>query len=152
MHGASYLPKIHYNLGTITILSPPIKFTSFWSSNRTCSVQCSSSLHISCYCKDLSAGKRKHSWLLFKYHAGLMLQQTSMQSAPRIDHYSVVIKDATGTEALGPLSYPGNSSSLSANISSLPQCMSYTVSVTASNTGGRTTAEAELSEFANISA
>ena len=55
----------------------------------------------------------------------------------------------TGQQVVLAQTFPGPSSSLSLDISSLPQCMSYTVSVTASNTGGSTTAEAKLSKLSH---
>ena len=68
---------------------------------------------------------------------------------PSVVEYTVVVR-GQGEQDLTVQIFPGHSSSLSLNISSLPQCMNYTVSVTASNTGGDMTAEAQLSELNNV--
>ena len=73
-------------------------------------------------------------------------QLSSPSSQPRVDEYLVAILNETSHELLGQ-SFPGDGSSLSLDISSLQQCMSYTVSVTATNTGGSRIASAMLCEL-----
>ena len=70
---------------------------------------------------------------------------------PRVATYSVNITDMSGQQVGAVQTFPGSSSSLSLDISSLPQCMSYTVSVTASNTGGSATTNDTLCEFTTYS-
>ena len=67
--------------------------------------------------------------------------------SPRVAIYSVAVTDVTGQQVGVVQTFPGSSSPLSLDISSLPQCMSYTVSVTASNTGGSATTNDTLCEF-----
>ena len=87
---------------------------------------------------------------LHDYKNELLFSQSSgSPPRPSVTEYTVTVRDQ-GQQVLTMQTFPGHSSSLSLNISSLPQCMSYTVSVTASNTGGNTTAEAELSEFVDM--
>ena len=67
-----------------------------------------------------------------------------MQNAPQVDEYTVLVREARGLELITPPPYPGNSTILSLTISSLPQCMSYTVFVTASNTALESTSASTL--------
>ena len=85
-----------------------------------------------------------HSNYIIILYWSLSLQPTA-RPPPRVT-YSVAVTDVTGQQVGGKQTFPGSSSSLSVDISSLPQCMSYTVSVTASNTGGSTTANTTLCE------
>ena len=80
-------------------------------------------------------------------HTSCLLSQY-MGSAPRppVTKYVVVLEDEK-RNIRGPWNFLGNSSSLSLNISSPPQCISYTVSVTASNTGGSITTNTTLCEL-----
>ena len=66
---------------------------------------------------------------------------------PGVADYSVEASDINGLQVGVPHSLPGGNSSLSLDISSLQQCMSYTVSVTATNTGGNRNASAMLCEL-----
>ena len=82
-------------------------------------------------------------------HTVTSLQLPKSSSRPSVNEYLVLVADK-GQDILGPWTFPGSSSSLSLDISSLPQCMSYLVFVTASNTGGSTTNNATLCELPPI--